>query len=156
MSRYSHALRDRTATALTDFATGLLRMSALLPGMSCNIVLSYDDAPSYTDLREVVLYVERDDNGIYFFNETEIGDLEQATMIYSLACAELMKTIATDEWREDHFEELSLAALPKSSDDNTEISLESLDELTNLLNEEDSDNSDGDELEIIEYYKPEI
>lgn len=147
-SRYSHSLADRTAIALVDFSTGVLQLSAIMPDASCNLILAYDDKPNRsTTPTEVFVYVVRNNDGAYFFNGVEVGDLNQAIQIYAMMCVEIIKSVATDEGREDYFEDLN-----RSSDD---------DDSDNRLMRAVRDDSsfvhrevitDDDDQEIIEHY----
>jgi hypothetical protein len=152
MDQYTHDLTDRTASALDDFSKGLMKIFCLRPGKTCNVIISYDDAPPGTRHTEAMAYVELNEDGVYFFNDVEIGDIEQAIHVYSMMCAEVVKSIASDEKREDYFEDLDRKD-SNSDDSETDRQIAAL-----LASVEDSPKSGGtelddDECEIIENYK---
>lgn len=115
LDSYTHARVDQTARALVSFSKSLMKLSALEPGQSCILRLEYEDAPHGTSDAEVIVYVDRDDEvGHYFFNNVEIDDLNEAIHVWSMACSGVIKQIASDEKREDHFEEVGDEAIPQS------------------------------------------
>lgn len=149
MDKPTHMLVDRTATALIDFSNQILKLASLLPGASCILVFAYDDETTVSSI-EVISNVERDNGGVYYLNSVEIGDLDQTIQIYSILCAEVIKSIAADEKREDDFEELTEAPLT-----NNNAELQAYSEL--FPNEEQSacpdDKDDDNDGEIIENYR---
>jgi len=147
MDRYTHQLADRTASALEEFSKGLLKISCLRPRKTCNVIVSYDDAPPETRHTEAMAFVELNEDGVYFFNEVEIGDLERTVQVYSMMCAEVIKSIAADEKREDYQK-------PKESED--EESDRKMPELlasVDIVHEPDGTEPDDDDEEIFEEYK---
>lgn len=139
-TRYSHTLADRTAITLVDFATEVLKLSAMMPGASCTLVLAYDDK------LEVFASVERDDDGVYYFNSVDVGDLSQAIQIYSMMCVEIIKSVALDESCENFLEDIN--SLSDDESDNHLVSSVRSDSSFVHYRLED----DQDDQEIIENY----
>lgn len=115
IDRYTHARADQTARALVSFSKSLTKLASLQPGQNCVLRVEYDDAPHGTSDTEVIVFVERDnDAGYYYFNNVQIDDLNEASHVWSMACSGVLKQIASDERREDDFEELGETSIPKS------------------------------------------
>jgi hypothetical protein len=115
LNSYNHARADQTARALTSFSKSLMKLAALQPGQNCILRVEYDDAPHGTSDTEIIVFVERDDEvGHYFFNNVEIDDLNEAVHVWSMSCSGIIKQIASDEKREDSFEEIGEEAIPQS------------------------------------------
>lgn len=112
LEKYTHARADQTARALTDFSKSLIKLASLKFGYNCVLRLEYNEAPYGTANTEVIVFVERDEDGSYFFNNVKIDDLDEAIRIWSLACADVFKPIASDEKREDEFEEVGEESIP--------------------------------------------
>lgn len=151
MNQYTHNLTDRTALALAEFSKGLLKISTLRPGKTCSVIMSYDDAPAGALNTEALAYVELDEDGLYSFNTVEIGDLEQVIPIYSMMCAEVIKSIAVDEKREDYFEDLGRSSI-ETPETNEDRQVRELLASVDLVHEPDESEPD-DDGEIIEEYK---
>jgi hypothetical protein len=115
LDRYTHDRREQTSDAMIAFAKSLQKLISLKYGGNCILRLEYETAPYGTESAEVMVFVQRDeDEGFYFLNNVQINTLDDAIQVWSMACANVIKPIASDEKREDDFEELGAEAIPTS------------------------------------------